>query len=250
MEVLVYSLWSSDPQPLTARAKQALKSIDQVFTQATFWKAFHRRQTSPDQTFSATTEAELAKQGGKLSPLWEKTVAHFTKLKMDPNDITIDAAAYSEKIKFGVHVLLDDFKLEIEVEPDYLRKALTKHQTIFLSLLRDMGALTAIRGCWFRNQSAFAGDPVCLWEQPKKSFAKLSGPLSFREVTDEIRKVRESVQAAVSTDDWKRLLREAGAEVEKISSDRLFVKLSDPKGKGGAPVLRQLEKKIKPLLAE
>jgi hypothetical protein len=163
---------------------------------------------------------------------------------MNPNEVTVDAAVYSEAMELGVHVLLRDYKLEIEVESEDLQRALTEYQTQLSSLLRDIGARPAIGGCWFRKQSAFAGDPVYLCEQPKALFAKLSNSLKYDQVIDEVRKVRESVRAAVSPVDWPRLLREVGAQVESISSDRLFVKLAGPNGEGGAPVLRQLEKKV------
>jgi hypothetical protein len=249
-EELIYSFWSADNQPLTERAKEALEGIDQVFPQPTFWTVFHRRQSSPDQTFSAKTAAVIESYGGKLAPLWEKTVAHFTALNLNPNEASVSAACYSEDLTLSVHVSVHDSNLRVSVERENLRKALSQHHTRLLALLRDIGASPALGGCWFRKQSAFAGDPVCLYEQPKKLFTKLSDPLTFRQVTDEVRKVRESLRAAVSPSDWKRLLREAGADVEIISSDRLFVKLGDPKGKEGAQVLRQLEKEVKLLLAK
>jgi hypothetical protein len=250
IEVVIYSFWSADPQPFTERAKQALEAIDEIFPQATFWTGVHNRQSSPDQGFSAETEAEIESYGGSLSLLWESTIQHFIGLTMNANESTVSASAYSEVMSLSVHVFIDDYKLAISVEPENLQRALTQYQSQLLVLLRDIGSRPAISGCWFREQAAFAGDPVCLYEQPKKLFASLSSPLKYDEVTDEVRKVRESVRAAVSPRDWKRLLREAGAQVETISSDRLFVKLGDPKGKGGALVLRQIEKEIKLLLAK
>jgi hypothetical protein len=246
---LIYSFWGADSSLLIERGKQALEVSNRVLPKVTFWKAIHQHQHGPEGRIEAKVASAIAEYGGTLPALWDHSVEHLANHDLNPNELVVSAAAYSEEMSLSVHIYIDDFTLHIEVESNNLERVLTQHESQFLALLRDMGARPAISGGWIRHQSAFAGDPVCLYEQPQKLFVNLSNPLRYDEVIDEVREVRESVRAAMSPGDWSRLLHEVGAQVETISSDRLFVKLADPNSKGGAPVLKKLEKSISSLLA-
>jgi hypothetical protein len=134
--------------------------------------------------------------------------------------------------------------LTIETESESTKIAFTKLLDRFLDLLGGIGSAPAIGGCWLRHHSAFAGDPVYLYE-PKKLFSKLNSPLTYEEVTDEVRALRDSVRNVLTTKDFEQMLTDLGAGVEKISTDKLFVRLGDPlKTKGAYEILKKLEKEV------
>jgi hypothetical protein len=243
---LIYSQWSADTSRLKERATEALLAIDKVFPKATFWNAGHSHQTGPKATFIAKTDDLIQRYGGKLTTLWERTVKHVSGHGINPDELVVNSATYSEEINLAVRVFFYNFEIKIETEQEYMAKAL-QNLDRFLQLLREIGTRPAIGGCWLRRHSAFSGDAAYLYE-PKVPFAKLYDPLRYDEVTNEARAIRESVHAMVSPKDFERILGELGAETKPLPGGRLFVRLGDPEGRGGAKVLKELEKRMNLLL--
>lgn len=244
---LIYSLWSADTSQLVERATEVLTIIDKVFPIATFWNAGHSHKTGPEATFIKKNYESIKRYGGKLTTLWEKTVAHVSGHGINPNELVVNSSAYSKEMELAVRVFFYDFKISIETEPEYEERALTQNLDQFLLLLRDIGTCPAIGGCWFRRHSAFAGDPAYLYE-PKKPFAKLYDPLRYDEVIDEVRLVRESVRTILSPTDIEHILCDMGVQVEFVSEERLLAILGNPNGKGGGATIKKLERKINSLL--
>jgi hypothetical protein len=173
-------------------------------------------------------------------------VKHVSGHGINPNELVVNSATYSEEMNLAVRVFFYDFEMKIETEQEYLGQALQNLDRFHL-LLREIGTCPAIGACWFRRHSAFAGDSAYLYE-PKIPFGKLYDPLRYDEVTSEARAIRESLHAVVGHKDFERILGELGAETKPIPGGRLFARLGDPKGKGGGTLLKKLEKRIDPLL--
>jgi hypothetical protein len=161
--------------------------------------------------------------------------------------VVVNSSAYSEDMGIAVRIFFDDLLFSVSTDPGEEKQTLAPNLSRFLDLLRDLGRGPASTGFWLRRHSGFAGDPVGLFE-PKEPLAKLYDPLHYDEVIEQVRAIRDTVRAAFRPADFERILRELGAEVEPLVKDRFFAQLGDPWGKGGAKILKQLERRVSSVL--
>ena len=169
-------LWSCDESPLVERVAQAYIALDKAFPEPTFWEAWPSHPDGPGDRFLVREEKDFQKLGGSLVGIWQTTLSNFSERGMDLAQTKVEACAFSEEMDLAVYMYFSKFRMVIQVEQNRETRALKDHLAQFILLLQDLGASTATSGWWLRHKSAFAGDPVLLYE-PKIPFAKFHDPL-------------------------------------------------------------------------
>ena len=247
---LIYSYWNADTNPLEERVSQALRVVDKLVPQTTYWNAGPSHPTGPDDKFQFPASWDPAVRdtyGGPPSTFWEQTVSHFSAEGKDPNDLIVNSSAYAADIDLAVRVYFDDQKFIVDCDIGEEDEYIDRYEGQLIELLKGLGSCPSLCGSWMRKHSAFAGDPVCLYE-PNKPFAKLYDALDYRKVTEEVRRIRKSVREILDPNSLELILKKMNIHATSLGSGRIFVRLGDPKSKGGTDALKELNQEIASML--
>jgi hypothetical protein len=242
---LISTVWYADPSLVAERELHALTIIEKIFPDVTAWKAIHEHGKGFSDAFRVTQYDKLQPSdfGYRLNPLWESTMKHFARPGLNSDLISVEYCAWSDEINESINITFSDYNLRIDVEEGAREKFLAGFPQQFLQLLRDLGSCPAISGMWLRNDSAFAGDPACLYE-PEPPF-DVFHDFNYEDALNEVRAVRAAVRAALTPGQIAGALKELGVKrVEPLGKDRLFVQFAELGQPGGEEICKKLERQI------
>jgi hypothetical protein len=244
---VICSAWSADAFPLVERAAVALKAVAGKFPETTYWKVGPSASQGPGDRIILEEKDDIRKYGGKIGDIWKNSIKQLSGQGIPVDDLVVNSSVYSVKMGFSVRVFFDDFQLSVETEPEYTARALSSYLGEMVSIMKEIVEEPVIGACWLRGYSAFAGDPVYMYE-PKKPCAALWDPLTYDEVTEEVKSLRRRVCSLLKVDDFERLLVDLDIEVHRLSGDRIFVQLGDPAKKDGKTLVAKLTRQIDKIL--
>ena len=243
---LIYSDWGADEVDTNKRAVEVLQTINKFFPKVTYWTARHEYDRGLQDKFEVESdfnENPSLIKGFVAVDLWRQTVEHFNSLGLDSKFINIQYGFWSDELE-GAYASLSDYSFGFENWDSEIEEERTLPQSdVFAQLMKQIGLSPTIGGVWMLNHSAFAGDPVYLYE-PKKPFNDYYSIEGHEPAIEPIRAIRRAVRAAFTTNEIVARLRDLGAEVELLAENRLFAKFGALGGDGGKRILSQLERHI------
>ena len=240
---LIYTGWEADDVNTKARVIEVLQTLKKFFPEVPYWRARNRYGKGFEDTLEFDIDDAKLEKGFDALDLWRQTLEHFEKLGMDAKFNRIYFTMWSDKWEGAFASLsesdfgLDNWDSEIEEE------RILPTTDVYERLAKQLGALPTMSHVWMLNHSAFAGDPICLYE-PRVPFADYYTIDKHDECLPRIREVRRQVRAAFTTNEIVARLRDLGAEVELLAENRLFAKFGALGGDGGKRILSQLERHI------
>jgi hypothetical protein len=245
---LISTIWHGETSPLAERAVQALTVVKKIFPEVTVWKAGHKHGRGWDDAFRVTTDTGVASYNHQWEALWEATTAHFARLGLSSDFISVEHCAWSDELGESVNIRFSDMGFKIDVEEENRTDYLTRFREQFLWMLRELGSRPAINAMWLCNDSAFAGDPAYLYdpESPfKEDFHRLPWE-EFKAALEAWRATqRAAVRAALTPGQIAGALKELGVKrVEPLGADRLFVQFAELGQPGGEEICKKLERQI------
>ena len=243
---LIYTSWGADEVDTDQRAVEILQTVSNFFPKVTYWTSSHDydRGFEDKLEFDAPHNDDMSLvEGFDALDLWQKTVQHFNNLGLDSKFISVQYGFWSDALK-SAYASLSNYSFGFENwDSEFEEERILPGTDVCELLAKQLGALPTLGNVWMLNHSAFAGDPIYLYE-PRVPFSDYYSPVRYENVIDDVREARKQIRESIRANEITQMVKELGAEVESIGENRIFARFDKLGGDGGKTILPQLEQQI------